>query len=316
MVDVYTSKDGLISQSDYNFSYNDSVWINVVNPSNEEVRDLVTELGIEAEAIAASLDLEERSRIDDFEDQILIIVNASIKKNSKYDKSVYETIPVGIIVKDNVVITVCQSQLEVFNRIINNTRLKLDISNTTRFVTRIIYQIASSYLRALRMIDVRTEQIENLLYKETRKEYLLELLNMEKTLVYFNTALNGNEVVVKRLFRTNFLTTNDDDKDLLEDTIIEIQQAGEMAMVNSRIINSIRGAFESINNNSLNIVMKILASITIVINIPMLITSFFGMNVKFPDFVSSSLIFMYVLTLFMGLLTFIIYKIMKKKDML
>ena len=112
------------------------------------------------------------------------------------------------------------------------------------------------------------------------------------------------------MFRTNFLSTNDDDKDLLEDTIIEIQQAGEMAMVNSRIINSIRGAFESINNNSLNIVMKILASITIVI------TSFFGMNVKFPDFVSSSLIFMYVLTLFMGLLTFIIYKIMKKKDML
>lgn len=316
MIDIYTSQDGLISKSDYDYNDNKSVWINVTNPTNQEVSELINQLNIEAEFIEAALDLEERSRIDDFEDQVLVIVNASIKKPSKYDKSVYETIPVGIIIKNNIIISVCRSELDFFNRLINNKKLKLDISNTARFVTKIIYFIASSYLRALRMIDSRTEQIEALLYKETKKEYLLELLNMEKTLVYFNTALNGNEVVAKRIFRTNLLNATEEDNDLLEDTIIEIQQASEMAMVNSRIINSIRGAFESINNNSLNIVMKALASITIILNIPMLITSFFGMNVKFPQVVQTSLVFLAILCIVMCLITFLIYKIMKKKDML
>lgn len=316
MIDIYTSQDGLISKSEYDYDSNQPVWVNVVDPTIQEVEELVNKFGIEPEFIEASLDLEERSRIDDYEDQVLVIVNASIKKQSKYDKSTYETIPVGIIIKNNTILSVCRSELDFFARLINNRKLKINIANTARFVTRIIYLIASSYLRALRNIDSRTEQIEALLYKDMKKQYLLELLNMEKTLVYFNTSLNGNEVVVKRLFRANLLQASEEDSELLEDTIIEIQQAREMALVNSQIINSIRGAFESISDISLNIVMKALASITIILNIPMLITSFFGMNVKFPKVVSTSLLFLSILCVVMCFVTFIIYKIMKKKDML
>ncbi len=314
MIKNYAYKDGLIENSIN--SDNNSVWLNVIDPTIDEIEFLVENIGIDPEFIEASLDLEERSRIDDFDDQILIIVNASVKKDSKYDKNIYETIPIGIIIKNKTIVTVCKKELEAIIQIVNNKRVKHDIINQARFVTKLIYFIATSYLKALRMIDSRTEQIEKLLYKDTKKEYLLELLNMEKTLVYFNTALNGNEIVLKRILRTNLLQATEDDCELLEDTIIEIQQASEMAGINSRIINSIRSAFESINNNSLNIIMKSLASITIILNIPMFITSFFGMNVRFPAIVQTSLLFLALLCIAMCLITYIIYKIMKKKDML
>lgn len=316
MIQVFDQNMNLIEYDEAISNLNLPLWFNIYDPTSSEINNLMNDLQIEPEFIEASLDTEERSRIDEIDEQILIIVNASIKKNSKYDKSVYETIPIGIIIKNNIVISLCKKELEVLNLVWNQRKSKITVANKTRFITKIIYLVASSYLKALRMIDSRTDQIENMLYKETRKEYLLELLNMEKTLVYFNTALNGNEIVVKRILRSSLLTPTDEDKEVLEDTIIEIQQASEMAMVNSRIINSIRGAFESINNISLNIIMKTLAAITIMLNIPMLITSFFGMNVKFPNFVGSSLIFVVILTIVMGLITYCIYKIMKKKGLL
>lgn len=316
MISIYDNNLNLIVDKNQALQSKDLIWINVYDPTSNEINDLLNDFNIDVEFIEASLDSEERSRIDEIDDQSLIIVNASIKKNSKYDKSIYETIPVGIIIKDNFIFSICRNKLDVFDLLTTQKKGSVTIKRIPQFITKIIYLISSSYLKALRMVDSRTEQIENMLYKESRKEYLLELLNMEKTLVYFNTALNGNEIVVKRILRTNLLNHSEKDQEMLEDTIIEIQQASEMAMVNSRIINSIRSAFESINNNSLNIIMKSLASITIILNVPMLITSFFGMNVKFPNFVSASIFFLILLTVVMSLVTFIIYKIMKKKDML
>ena len=287
---------------------NGKMWINLVNPTTKEIDFLIENLKIDKEFLIAALDLEERSRIDYYEEQNLIIFNANFKTNDEYE--VYETIPVGIILKDDIIVTVCKENLYLEN-------IKNKIKNYEDewfFIVNLLYNLSLGYLSNLRNIDRKTTKIETLLYKDTKKKYIIELLNLEKSLVYFNAALTGNEIVINKIYKT--VIKDDEFKYLIEDVLIEIQQANQMAKINSRIINSIREAFQSIDNNSINLVMKSLASITIIINIPMLITSFLGMNIYFPDFISKSVLFVYVLSILMLLLTYFIYKKMKKKGLL
>jgi len=311
MLQVFKSDNNKIVEASI---FDKKTWISLINPTIDELKTVQEATGVYEEFLKASLDPEESSRVDKEDEQLLIIINASFENQDENENIEYLTVPVGIILLDDYIITVSIEKVNCIEYFKTSYRKDIDVSKKTRFTLQIIYQMAVQYLAALRKIDKKTDDIEKLLYGSLKNEYLFELLSLEKTIVYFTTALSGNEKLMRKVFRTQFLKRYDEDEDLLEDTIIELQQATEMAQINGHVLRSLRDAFASIISNNLNNVMKTLAGITIVLTVPVFITSFFGMNVAFNPIVSSP-IFVYFLSLVTFLITSLIYFVMKKKNL-
>jgi magnesium transporter len=311
MLQVFKSDNNKIVEASI---FDKKTWISLINPTIDELKTVQEATGVYEEFLKASLDPEESSRVDKEDEQLLIIINASFENQDENENIEYLTVPVGIILLDDYIITVSIEKVNCIEYFKTSYRKDIDVSKKTRFTLQIIYQMAVQYLAALRKIDKKTDDIEKLLYGSLKNEYLFELLSLEKTIVYFTTALSGNEKLMRKVFRTQFLKRYDEDEDLLEDTIIELQQATEMAQINGHVLRSLRDAFASIISNNLNNVMKTLAGITIVLTVPVFITSFFGMNVAFNPIVSSP-IFVYFLSLVTFLITALIYFVMKKKNL-
>ena len=310
MINIYQNGNKYLELTD---KIKPQTWINLIDPTIEEIEIISKETGALVEFISAPLDMAERPRIDIEEEQTLIIISTSHEQVNDENEINYRTIPVGIIFYEDYLITVCRRNLKEFDNLLKVKNL--DITNNNKFISKISLDIATSYLKILNVIQIETNKIESLLKVETKKQYFLHLLSLEKTLVYFNNALNANEILLNKLFRFNQLDYSKEDLVILEDIIIEMKQAGEMAKLNGSIISSIRQAFESISNNNLNVTMKSLATITIVINIPMLVTSFFGMNLAFPQEITKSFLFIYILVLIMIIITYIFYRIMRKRNL-
>ncbi|MFQ8690806.1 MAG: magnesium transporter CorA family protein, partial [Blautia sp.] len=192
----------------------------------------------------------------------------------------YGTIPLGIIVGKNMIITVCLEDTPVLTRFMEGRVRSFYTYMKTRFILQILHRNASMYLRYLRIIEKKSEQVEEKLHKSTRNRELMELLELEKSLVYFSTSLRSNEVVLEKLLKVETIKQYPDDTDLLEDVIIENKQAIEMANIYSGILNGMMGTFASVISNNLNIVMRVLSVITIVMSIPTTVFSAYGMNVR------------------------------------
>jgi len=274
--------------------------------------EVVNKTGADLDLLKAALDPEEISRVNREDDQLLIIFNTPLQDENR--TSTYKTIPVGILILENCVITVSLERVECVEYFKNKKELKIDLSKKTRFTLLLVYQMSIEFLTALRQISHKTEEVEAKLQDSLKNKYLIELLSLEKTIVYFTTALSGNEKVMQKIFRTELLKKYSADDELVEDVIIELQQATEMSKISGRILRSIRDAFSSIINNSLNKVMKTLASVTIVLTVPVLITSFFGMNVAFHSILQNE-IFVYVLTILMLIITTIIFYVMRRRNL-
>ena len=152
----------------------------------------------------------------------------------------------------------------------------------TRFAFQLLYAISAYYLRYLKAINHKTGEIESSLYKSMKNEELFYLLSLEKSLVYFTTSLKSNNIVMQKLLKNEYLKMYEDDQELLEDVIIEYRQAIEMAETYSNILNGMMDVFASVINNNVNNVMKLLASITIILSLPTMVASFFGMNLLLP----------------------------------
>ena len=195
------------------------------------------------------------------------------------DKDWYGTIPLGIIVTGSMIITICLEDTPVLTRFMEGRVRSFFTYMKTRFIFQILYRNASMYLRYLRIIDKKSEQVEEKLHLSTRNEELIELLELQKSLTYFITSLRSNEVVLEKLLKIDSIKKYPEDTDLLEDVITENKQAIEMANVYSGILNGTMDAFASIISNNMNIVMKVLAIITIVMSIPTIVFSAYGMNV-------------------------------------
>ncbi|MGL5021243.1 MAG: magnesium transporter CorA family protein, partial [Mycoplasmatales bacterium] len=253
MIEIFSSVNDRLT----NATIDDKrTWISLINPTIEELELVEQKTGCSADFLNASLDPEESSRVDKEDDQLLIIINASFENQDENENIEYLTVPVGIILLDQYIITVSIEKVNCIEYFKNSFRKDIDVNKKTRFTLQIIYQMAVQYLAALRKIDRKTDDVERLLYGSLKNEYLFELLSLEKTIVYFTTALSGNEKLMRKLFRTQFLKRYDEDEDLLEDTIIELQQATEMAQINGQVLRSLRDAFASIISNNLNNVMK------------------------------------------------------------
>jgi magnesium transporter len=186
------------------------------------------------------------------------------------------------MIKGNTIVTICRYDKEIFKILANGKYRLLKTGKRYRFALYIFLETATRYLMHLREINRMTEAIEDQLQKSTRNREVLELLKYQKSLTYFVTALRSNEVMMERVQRTQIFNYYEDDQDLLEDVLTENQQAIQMTSINTEILSSMMDAFASIISNNLNGVMKALAAITIIINVPAVVAAFYGMNVDLP----------------------------------
>lgn len=257
----------------------DGCWIALTNPTATEIFEISEQFQIEVDDLRAPLDEEERSRIEVEDDYTLILVDVPMIEE-RNDKDWYGTIPLGIIVTDKMIFTICLEDTQVLTRFMEGRVRNFFTYMKTRFILQILYRNASMYLRYLRIIDKKSEQVEEKLHLSPRNQELIELLELEKSLVYFTTSLRSNEAVLEKLIKVESIKKYPEDTELLEDVIIENTQAIEMANIYSGILRSMMDAFASVISNNLNDVMKILSVITIVMSIPTIIFSAYGMNLN------------------------------------
>lgn len=271
MISIYkTVEENLISLD----KIEEGCWISVIHPNEEELRQLEQETGIDIDDLRAPLDDEERSRVEVEAGYNMILVDIP----SPDEKERYVTIPLGIYMTKEHIITICLEETPVLKAFESRRVRQFYTFKKTRFVFQILHRNAVLYLRYLRIIDRKSDQIEEKLHISQKNSELIELLELEKSLVYFTTSLRSNEVVLEKLLRTEKVRKYPEDEELLEDVIIENKQAIEMANIYSSILSGMMDAFASVISNNLNIVMKFLATVTIVLSIPTMIASFFGMN--------------------------------------
>ncbi len=256
-------------------------WINLIDPTTDEI-DSIKALGVPSDFLTYALDLDERPRTEKEDDgTTLIMLSIPFFQGEKFDVP-FSTIPLGIILTDSMVITVCKKNNVIMDELLRTRSKGISTAKRVRFILRILLITATQYLSYLREINHTVELVEDRLQASMRNKEVMELLKYQKSLVYFTTALRSNELMMERLKKTPLFHRYEEDEDLLEDVLTENQQAIEMVGIASNILSSMMDAFASIISNNLNVVMKFLASMTIVLSIPTIVTSYFGMNVDLP----------------------------------
>ena len=255
----------------------DGCWVNLTYPSEDELSTVAATLNVEPAFLRAALDEEETSRIDTEDGQTLIIID--LPAVEKDDAVVYSTLPLGIIVTEKHIITVCLKESSILKDMQDGLVRGAETQKRTSFILYMLLQVAKRYLQYLKQIDKIYNYMERQLYKSQRNKELIQLLDLEKSLVYFNTSLKANEVTLEKILRGRIVTLYEEDHDLLEDVLIEVRQAIEMAQIYSSIISGMMDAFASVISNNLNVIMKVLTSITILLTIPNIVFGFYGMNV-------------------------------------
>ena len=284
-------------------------------PSEEELQEIAAATKIQMDFLTAPLDEEEKSRIEIEDDQILILVDIPFLRSNKD----YDTLPLGIIITENCITTVCLEPNAVTAEFgAHNTKIWSTFKKT-RFLFQILFKSATLYLKYIRIIIRRTDELEKHLRQSMQNSELFNLLDLQKSLTYFSTSLRSNYIVMEKLLRLRSATQSrhliklyEEDEDLLEDVIIEYKQAVEMVEMYSHILNSMMEVFASIISNNLNLVMKFLATMTIVLAIPTLVSSMWGMNVPVP-FANNPWGFAIVLTFALGVSGAAAYLLWKRR---
>jgi magnesium transporter len=259
------------------------IWVNLVPPlKEEEFLELSEELDIPIEFLRDSLDIDERPRFE-VEDNVKFVVMKTPAENNSFNDSdaFYITIPICIILTHNHIVTVNSFDNDAIKKFLN-TFQKRQPDKRNMMLLFVFEKIAQNFLEFLKEINNKRNTYEQKLYDSNRNEELLNLMRIQKSLVYFVTALRSNELLMMKLQRTNFLSLTEDEKEFLTDLIVDTSQALEMANIYTNILSSTMDAFASIISNNLNNVMKRLTSITIILTLPILVTSIYGMNVAIP----------------------------------
>lgn len=289
-------------------------WINIVAPSDEELILISKKTGVPLSFLKAPLDDEETSRIDIEDNCTLVVVD--IPFTEMEDNSLtYDTYPLAIIHTEKQLITVCLKNSKVLTDFINGKVKSFYSFKKSRFILQILNKISTYYLLYLRQIDKKSLMIEKRLHKSMKNRELIQLHSLEKSLVYFSTSLKANEITLEKMLKLELMQKYEEDRDVLEDVIIENKQAIEMTDIYSNILASTMDFFASVISNNLNIVMKVLASVTILMSIFTIVSGFFGMNVPIPfgwaDNPSAFPIILIMTFIITGFTAFILYK----KDM-
>lgn len=278
MVEYYKTIENKIVRLD---QVVDGCWVNLVRPSSEELESVIEALHAEPDFVRAALDPEESSRVEVEEEQVLMIVDIPTVEREADERGgqIFGTLPLGIIVLENAVVTVCLQETSVTRSIAEGVVKDIHTALKTRFVFQLLLRVAGRFLKYLRLIERNFTKIEKRLYDSMKNEELIQLLGLSKSLVYFSTSLKANEVTMEKMLRGRILKLYEDDRDILEDGLIEIRQAIEMAGIYSSILSGTMDAYASVVSNNLNIIMKVLTVITIIMTIPNIIFGFYGMNI-------------------------------------
>lgn len=275
MISLYKTDNGIIRELE---EYEADIWIKMVSPSNDEANFISQKYQIDLDHIKAALDNDESARIEIEDDYTLILVDIPIsERRGEYNE--YTTVPLGIILCDDAIITICGRDTSILKGFTQKRMKEFSTKKRIRFLYQILYRNAVEYQVALRKIDKKRTQIEGHISEIEEDTELIELHELESNLVYFATSLRGNGLILERLTRYSRIKQYPEDKELLEDVIIENKQAIEMTQIYRDIINGTRELLSTVINNRLNNVMKFLASITIVMSIPTIISGLYGMNV-------------------------------------
>ena len=281
MMDIFEMRDGKPSKTD---SIKDDVWINLVNPTSEEIDEVQRALQIDREALTAALDDEEGSRTEISQKYTLILIDAPTRE-WRNNREEFTTYPLSITITDTAIVTVSLQEMFALTNITGGKNKNINVvnvANRSRFVLQILFRVAMNYQADLKYIEVKRMAIEESIRKATRRDDLFELHELESNLVYFKTSLSVNTSIIERLGKLSRFVSSQEDRDLMDDVIIETNQALEMTTTYSQIIKGTRQLVEADLNNSLSTIMKFLTSITLIIAIPTLVASFYGMNVSLP----------------------------------
>jgi len=256
-------------------------WIDLVSPTEEELRRVSGELDIPLDLLKGPLDEEEKSRVETEDGLTFVVVDIPVLVVEDDERS-YSTIPLGMIVHPDYFITVCLRVNPILGEFERESIRGFFTFKKTRFLFQILQQISAFYLRYLYRIDRETDKLEKELRASLKNAEIFDLLNLQKALVYFTTSLRSNDAVLQKLLRGKTVKMYEEDEELLEDVIVENRQASEMAKIYTDILVGMMDAFTSVISNNLNRVMKLLTSLTIILSIPVIVASLYGMNVKLP----------------------------------
>lgn len=279
MVKYYRNIEGKVCEVE---NLEPGCWVSLITPTETEISDIEEDLKIDRDYIRAALDEEEPARIESDDGVTLIVVDYPVaeKDNDPDGSLLYSTMPMAIIITDKNVITVCARENVVLDELAKGVVKGIQFNLRTRFVFTILLRIAARYLQYLKQIDKISNYVEGKMYRSMQNQGLIQLFGLEKSLVYFSTSLKSNEAILEKLMRGRFLKLYEEDQDLLDDVIIEVKQAIEMTDIYSNILSRTMDAFSSIINNNLNIVMKRMTTMTIIIAVPTIVFSFYGMNLN------------------------------------
>lgn len=273
MITYYKNNYGLFQTEDKENNY----WINVICPTKEETKYLLQELQIPEAFYNDIADIDERPRIEIENGWCLIIIRTPFKSND--EKLPFNTAPIGFIFKEHVFVSLCFHQVEILSDfVLYSQRKKIGIMNHYDLVLRLLLSSSVWFQKYLKQINQRIKQAEYNLEKSIKNEELQALLQIEKCLVFFITSIKSNDNLFRRIKNLK-VAEGTFDPDLLEDVEIELRQAEETTNVYSNILTGMMDAYASVISNNLNIIMKRLTSISIILMIPTLVASLYGMNV-------------------------------------
>ena len=279
MMTIYRWENGGLKETP---EFSPSCWINLVEPSTTELESVISHSGkIPRDFLTDPLDAGERPRFDYEDEASLIIVHVPMPVDDD-EVTPYRTVPLGIIFFERSVITVCSARTPVTSAFLDQIRRVCPPSDQYRFAFRLLWHAGVLFLRYINDIHQRTIDLEGELHKSISNELLLKLLQIEKTFVYFTTSLKADTIALARANTARQLSLSEDDRDSLEDAMVEYQQALETATVHANILNGTLDTFASLINNNLNNVMKYLTAATILLAVPTLVASIYGMNINLP----------------------------------
>jgi len=283
MMTIYKWENGGLKETP---SFAPSCWINLVEPSTTELEAVLSYSNVPRDFLTDPLDAGERPRFDYEDDTTLLIVHVPMTVPQDEDDveavAPYRTVPLGIIFYRQTVITVCSAQTPVTTAFLDQIRRVCPPSDCYRFAFRLLWHAGVLFLRYINDIHSRTAALEDELHESISNEALLKLFQIEKTFVYFTTSLKADTIALARANTARQLTLSEDDRDFLEDAMVEYQQALETATIHANILNGTLDTFASLINNNLNNVMKYMAAATILLAAPTLIASLYGMNIGLP----------------------------------
>ncbi len=291
----------------------DNKWVHLTNPTDREIELVARVTGVSEDFLKVALDEEEKARIDEEDGNVLTVFDIPvIEEDDSY--YTYDTIPFAFVIAKGVIVSVCLKETAMVQGVINGRMKGFSTAKKTRSLYQLLYFTHTKYIAYLRQIYKASQRIQDVLEKTTKNKGLIQMLELEKSIVYFSTSLRSNNYVLEKLSKTSLIKKYEEDDELLDDVTIENRQALEMCNIYREIINSTMDTWGSIISNNVNSIMKVLTSLTLIVNIPMLISGIWGMNTWVPG--EGNALGFWLVCGISGLLSGIIALILRKKKLL